>query len=228
MTPSIIVFPGSNCDNDIFNSIKSIYGLNPNLIWYQDTIPYNTDLIIIPGGFSFGDYLRCGAIAAKSKILIQINEFIKKGTPVLGICNGFQVLTEANFLPGTLLMNKNLKFICKCVNLSVVNSESSFTNLFKKNETINLPIAHKVGNYYINENELEKLISNNQIIFRYSSESGSCNQDNNPNGSVFNIAGIVNDKGNVMGMMPHPERYYNNKNKDIIMKKIIESISNVR
>ena len=228
MIPSIIVFPGSNCDNDIFNSIKSIYGLNPNLIWYQDTIPYRTDLIIIPGGFSFGDYLRCGAIAAKSKILIQINKFIKKGTPVLGICNGFQVLTEANFLPGTLLMNKNLKFICKCVNLSVVNSESSFTNLFKNNETINLPIAHKVGNYYINENELEKLISNNQIIFRYSSESGSCNQDNNPNGSVFNIAGIVNDKGNVMGMMPHPERYYNNKNKDIIMKKIIESISNVR
>ena len=228
MTPSIIVFPGSNCDNDIFNSIKNIYGLNPNLVWYQDVIPKRTELIIIPGGFSFGDYLRCGAIAAKSKILKQINEFIKKGTPVLGICNGFQVLTEANFLPGTLLMNKNLKFICKCVNLSVVNNESSFTNLFNKNETINLPIAHKVGNYYINENGLEKLISNNQIIFRYSSESGSCNQNNNPNGSVFNIAGIINNKGNVMGMMPHPERYYNNKDKDIIMKKIIESLSNVR
>ena len=228
MTPSIIVFPGSNCDNDIFNSIKSIYDLNPNLIWYQDAIPKRTDLIIIPGGFSFGDYLRCGAIAAKSKILKQINEFIKKGTPVLGICNGFQVLTESNFLPGTLLMNKNLKFICKSVNLSVVNSESSFTNLFNKNETINLPIAHKVGNYYINENGLEKLISNNQVIFRYSSESGTCNQHSNPNGSVFNIAGIINDKGNVMGMMPHPERYYNNKDKDIIMKKIIESLSNVR
>ena len=132
MTPSIIVFPGSNCDQDIFNSIKNIYGHKPNLIWYQDIIPKNTDIIILPGGFSFGDYLRCGAIAAKSKILKQINDFIKKGTPVLGICNGFQILTEAGFLPGTLLMNKNLKFICKCVNLSVVNTNSSFTNFLVK------------------------------------------------------------------------------------------------
>ena len=228
MKPSIIVFPGSNCDQDIFNSIKNIYGHKPNLIWYQDIIPKNTDIIILPGGFSFGDYLRCGAIAAKSKILKQINDFIKKGTPVLGICNGFQILTEAGFLPGTLLMNKNLKFICKCVNLSVVNTNSSFTNFFSKNDIINLPIAHKVGNYYIDKSKLEKLIINNQIIFRYSSESGKCEQASTPNGSVYNIAGIINEKGNVMGMMPHPERFYNNANKDTVMKKIIESIANDR
>ena len=172
--------------------------------------------------------MRSGAIAAKSKILRQINTFINKGTPILGICNGFQILTEAGFLPGTLLMNKYLKFICKSVNLSVVNNQSNFTNLFSKNETISLPIAHKVGNYYIKKNELEKLKINDQIIFRYSSNTGNCDQNNNPNGSVYNIAGIINEKGNVMGMMPHPERYYNNTNKDLIMKKIVESIFNGR
>ena len=159
MISSIIVFPGSNCDKDIFNSLKDIYGRYPYLVWYQDKIPKKTDLIIIPGGFSFGDYLRCGAIAAKSKILKEIDEFIKKGVSVLGICNGFQILTEAGFLPGTLLMNKSLKFICKCVNLSVENNESNFTKLFDKKQTINLPIAHKVGNYYVNKNDLDKLIS---------------------------------------------------------------------
>ena len=129
MTPSIIVFPGSNCDKDIFNSIQNIYGKSPKLIWYQEKIPKNTDLIVVPGGFSFGDYLRCGAIAAKSTILKQINLFIKKGTPILGICNGFQILTEAGFLPGMLLMNKNLKFICKCVDLLVTNNESHLSLL---------------------------------------------------------------------------------------------------
>ena len=221
MKPSIVVFPGSNCDQDIFNSIKDIYGLSPNLVWYQYIIPKKTDIIIIPGGFSFGDYLRCGAIAAKSKILRQINTFINKGTPILGICNGFQILTEAGFLPGTLLMNKYLKFICKSVNLSVVNNQSNFTNLFGKNETISLPVAHKVGNYYVKQNELEKLKINDQIIFRYSSNTGNCDQNNNPNGSVYNIAGIINEKGNVMGMMPHPERYYKNTNKDLIIMNVL-------
>ena len=228
MTPSIIVFPGSNCDKDIFHSIKNIYGKPPSLIWYQEEIPKNTDLIIVPGGFSFGDYLRCGAIAAKSKILKQINLFIKKGTPVLGICNGSQILTEAGFLPGMLLMNKNLKFICKYVDLLVTNNVSQFTNTLETNETLTLPIAHKVGNYYINNDGLDKLISNNQVVLRYSNKRGQCTDIQNPNGSVFNIAGIVNDKGNVMGMMPHPERFYNNDKKDEIMKKILVSISNAR
>ncbi len=226
MTTSIIVFPGSNCDRDIFNSMKNIYGKAPKLIWYKNKIPSNTDLIIIPGGFSFGDYLRCGAIAAKSNILKQISFFIRKGTPVLGICNGFQILTEAGFLPGMLLMNRELKFICKNIELLVANNESKFTNSFVLNEKLILPIAHKVGNYYINKKGLQKLIYNNQIVFRYSNSKGECTDSENPNGSIYNIAGIINEKGNVMGMMPHPERYYANMNKDRIMKKIVSSLSN--
>tara|TARA_S200000501_G_C20733664_1_gene704030 strand:+ start:90 stop:773 length:684 start_codon:yes stop_codon:yes gene_type:complete len=227
MKPSIIVFPGSNCDRDIFSSLQNIYGKDPNLVWYEDDFPKKTDLIIIPGGFSFGDYLRCGAIASKSKALNKINIFIKKGTPIIGICNGFQILTEAGFLPGTLLMNKNLKFICKCVDLLLTNKNCKFTNSFNTSRII-LPIAHKVGNYYINQHGLNSLIENDQIIFRYSSSKGQCNDANNPNGSIYNIAGIINKRGNVLGMMPHPERFYNNIDKDLIMKRIIESISNAR
>ena len=226
MKPAIIVFPGSNCDQDILHSIKNIYGKAPKLIWYQETIPNKTDLIIIPGGFSFGDYLRCGAIAAKSNIISQINKFVSKGTRVLGICNGFQILTEAGFLPGMLLMNKNLKFICKNTHLIVTNNTSKFTNKFNKNETLQMPIAHKVGNYFISEDGLKNLISNNQIILRYSNQKGICSEIENPNGSTYNIAGITNKAGNVMGMMPHPERFYNNKNKDFAMKKILESLLN--
>ncbi len=226
MKPAIIVFPGSNCDQDILHSIKNIYGKAPKLIWYQETIPNKTDLIIIPGGFSFGDYLRCGAIAAKSNIISQINKFVSKGTRVLGICNGFQILTEARLLPGMLLMNKNLKFICKNTHLIVKNNTSKFTNKFNKNETLQMPIAHKVGNYFISEDGLKNLISNNQIILRYSNQKGICSEIENPNGSTYNIAGITNKAGNVMGMMPHPERFYNNKNKDFAMKKILESLLN--
>ena len=226
MKPAIIVFPGSNCDQDILHSIKNIYGKAPKLIWYQETIPNKTDLIIIPGGFSFGDYLRCGAIAAKSNIISQINKFVSKGTRVLGICNGFQILTEARLLPGMLLMNKNLKFICKNTHLIVKNNTSKFTNKFNKNETLQMPIAHKVGNYFISKDGLKSLISNNQIILRYSNQKGICSEIENPNGSTYNIAGITNKAGNVMGMMPHPERFYNNKNKDFAMKKILESLLN--
>ena len=228
MIPSIIVFPGSNCDKDMFYSLKNIYGKSPNLIWYQEKIPQTTDLIVVPGGFSFGDYLRCGAIAAKSTILKQMSTFIKKGTPVLGICNGFQILTEAGFLPGMLLMNSHLKFVCKNIDLLVTNDQCQFTNTLKKGETITLPIAHKVGNYFIDHDGLNKLLSKNQVVLRYSNKAGKCSNLENPNGSVYNIAGIINEKGNVMGMMPHPERYYNNFNKDKIMKKIIESLSNGR
>ena len=226
MRPTIIVFPGSNCDQDILHSIKNIYGKAPKLIWYQETIPNKTDFIIIPGGFSFGDYLRCGAIAAKSSIISQINKFVSEGTRVLGICNGFQILTEAGFLPGMLLMNKNLKFICKNTHLIVKNNTSKFTNKFNKNETLQMPIAHKVGNYFISKDGLKSLISNNQIILRYSNQKGICSEIENPNGSTYNIAGITNKEGNVMGMMPHPERFYNNKNKDFAMKKILESLLN--
>ena len=228
MRTSIIVFPGSNCDKDIFYSITNVLGKSPVLVWYKEEIPSNTDLIIIPGGFSFGDYLRCGSIAAKSNILKQINLFIKKGTKVLGICNGFQILTEAGFLPGMLLMNKSLKFICRNVNLRVTNNFNSFTSGFKMHETIEMPIAHKVGNYFINKEGLNKLLNNNQVVFRYSDKIGKCTNLENPNGSTYNIAGIIDTKGSIMGMMPHPERYYNNKNKDFIMKKILESLTNAK
>ena len=228
MRTSIIVFPGSNCDKDIFYSITNVLGKSPVLVWYKEEIPSNTDLIIIPGGFSFGDYLRCGSIAAKSKILKQINLFVKKGTKVLGICNGFQILTEAGFLPGMLLMNKSLKFICRNVNLRVTNNFNSFTSGFKMHETIEMPIAHKVGNYFINQEGLNKLLNNNQVVFRYSDKIGQCTNLENPNGSTYNIAGIINTKGSIMGMMPHPERYYNNKNKDFTMKKILESLTNAK
>ena len=164
MKIAIIVFPGSNCDKDIYNSINDIVGKAPKLIWYQETIPHKTDLIIIPGGFSFGDYLRCGAIAAKSNILNQIHSFIKKGASVIGICNGFQILTEAGLLPGMLIMNKNLRFICRCVDLLVTNRENQFTNALADKEIIRLPIAHKVGNYHIDNKGLKSLIENNQIV----------------------------------------------------------------
>lgn len=225
MNSVVIVFPGSNCDKDVYNSINEVTGKKPKLIWYKDEIPRNSDLIILPGGFSFGDYLRCGAIASKSSILHQIKDFIKKNTPILGICNGFQILIEAGFLPGMLLMNKSLKFICKSVNLVVSNNNTRFTKNFKHNEIVSMPVAHKVGNYFIPKKGLEKLILNDQILFRYSDIEGSYNEDNNPNGSINNIAGIMNEKGNVLGMMPHPERVYGN-NKDLNMKKIIMSLCN--
>ena len=198
--------------------------MNPKLVWYLDDIPDRTDLVIIPGGFSYGDYLRSGAIAAKSNIMSKIIKLSGKGIPIIGICNGFQILTEANLLPGTLVLNNNLKFICKNVFLKITNSKSLFTNSFSSNEIIQLPIAHKSGNYRIDNNNFKELVDNNQIVMRYSSQSGVCKDEFNPNGSIYNIAGIINKKGNILGMMPHPERHSGNINVDIYMKKILKSI----
>ena len=223
MNISVIIFPGSNCDQDIVSSIKSITNKTPNKTWYKDNLPKNTDFIILPGGFSFGDYLRSGAIASASNIIKQVIDFSKKGVPIMGICNGFQILTEANLLPGTLIINKNLKFICKSIYLKVINNNCLFTEKVS-NTVIKLPIAHKMGNYVVTKDILNKIKDNNQIVFKYCSKEGTINDLNNPNGSISNIAGILSLNKRILGMMPHPERYTDIKQKDIVMKQIIESI----
>ncbi|MBJ57627.1 MAG: phosphoribosylformylglycinamidine synthase I [Rickettsiales bacterium] len=224
MKISIIVFPGSNCDQDIKNSLISCMKITPKMVWYLDEFSLDTDLVIIPGGFSYGDYLRSGAIASKSSIMKKIISISKKGIPIFGICNGFQILTEANLLPGTLVLNNSLKFICRNVFLQISNNDSLFSKFYKKNEIIELPIAHKMGNFRIRDKDLSSLIDNNQIIMRYCSMLGVCDDTTNPNGSIHNIAGLINKEGNIFGMMPHPERYYNNINKDLHMQKIIKSL----
>ena len=225
MNCSIVIFPGSNCDKDIADSVEYITKSKPNLIWYQDKIPKNSDLIILPGGFSFGDYLRSGAIASKTNILSSIRNFSKKGVPIIGICNGFQILTEADLLPGTLILNNSLKFICKSVNLLVSNNKSLFTNKFFQNDVVELPIAHKMGNYQIDKEGLKYLIEENKIVFRYCSINKECDEINNPNGSIYNIAAVLSKNNKILGMMPHPERFYNKKNKDLVIKKILQSMA---
>ncbi len=225
MNCSIVVFPGSNCDNDISESLQNLTGKKPNMNWYEDDFPKRTDLIVLPGGFSFGDYLRSGAIASKSKIMKKVVSLSKKGVPIIGICNGFQLLTEARLLPGALILNNTLKFICKDVNLIVTNNSSNFSNKFENQELINLPIAHKMGNYQVNNRDLNYLVENNNIFLRYCSTDKVCDEESNPNGSIFNIAGILGNKNKILGMMPHPERFIDLKNKDIIMKKILASLN---
>jgi len=223
MNSSVIVFPGSNCDLDIANSIFETTGKKANFVWYNDKISKNTDLVIIPGGFSFGDYLRSGAIASTSNIIKQIVNLSSKGIPILGICNGFQILTEAKLLPGALILNNNLKFICKEISLKIENIDCIFTRGIK-DKIVRLPIAHKMGNYRVTKEILNKLIDNQQIVFRYSNLKGECDEKSNPNGSIFNIAGILDKNKKILGMMPHPERYTSLKKKDIVMKKILNSI----
>ena len=223
MKISIVIFPGSNCDQDIASSLFSITKKKPNLVWYKDSIPKYTNLIILPGGFSFGDYLRSGAIASASKIIKEVVSFSKRGIPIIGICNGFQILTEANLLPGTLIINDNLKFICKDIFLKVINKKSIFSNAIK-DMVFKLPIAHKMGNYIISKNDLDKIKSNDQILFKYCSNKGDTNNKYNPNGSVENIAGIMSKNHKILGMMPHPERFTNIQQKDLILNKILRSL----
>lgn len=202
---NVITFPGSNCDHDAF-WIAKLHNAKSELIWHKDDDLKNPDVVIIPGGFSYGDYLRCGAIAKFSSIMKTVVDFADKGGLVIGICNGFQILTETQLLPGTLLMNNTLHFICQHQYVKVENNNTPFTNKYNESEVLDIPIAHKEGNYFIDEPGLKKLRENNQIVFRYCDENGQINNESNPNGSVYNIAGIVNEKGNVLGMMPHPER----------------------
>ena len=193
----VVVFPGSNCDHDCFYVLKDVLNQDVKYIWHKDIEAGNVDCIVLPGGFSYGDYLRTGAIARFSPIMQGVIDFAKKGGLVIGICNGFQILLEAGLLPGAMLRNKNLHFICKDVHIKLLNKNTPFTNLYKKDEVLKIPIAHNEGNYYIDEKGLKTLKENNQIVFQYCA---------NPNGAVDNIAGIVNKERNVLGMMPHPER----------------------
>ncbi len=201
----IVVFPGSNCDNDAFYAVTKNLGNDAVFLWHKETGLQNSDVIILPGGFSYGDYLRTGSIARFSPIMNSVIDFAKKGGIVIGICNGFQILLEAGLLPGVMLKNKSLKFICDDVYLKVENRNTIFTNAIPS-PVIKLPIAHAEGNYFADEKTLEELINNNQIVFRYSSPDGEVSEEFNPNGSLLNIAGLINKEGNVLGMMPHPER----------------------
>ncbi|MFD1849629.1 phosphoribosylformylglycinamidine synthase subunit PurQ [Oceanobacillus bengalensis] len=194
---AVIVFPGSNCDRDMYHAVKDVLGAEADLVWYQSSNLKEYDGILLPGGFSYGDYLRSGAVAATSDMMKQIKEQAKAGKPVLGVCNGFQILTESGLLPGALMRNKNLSFMCHQENLIVENNETLFTSGYEKGEVVKFPIAHGEGNYFCDEKTLNELKTNNQIVFTYQS---------NPNGSTHDIAGIVNKEGNVLGMMPHPER----------------------
>lgn len=194
---AVIVFPGSNCDRDMYHAVTDALGEEADLVWYQGANLENYDAILLPGGFSYGDYLRSGAIASTSDIVVQLKEHARKGKPVLGVCNGFQILLESGLLQGAMLRNRDLKFICHHEDLRVVNHQSMFTTAYEQDEIISIPVAHGEGNYYCDEETLAKLKANNQIVFTY---------ENNPNGSVENIAGIINEAGNVLGMMPHPER----------------------
>jgi phosphoribosylformylglycinamidine synthase len=206
MKAGVVVFPGSNCDHDCYHVLKHVIGAETVFLWHKDTDLQGVDLVVFPGGFSYGDYLRCGAIAKFSPIVNEVIKFAENGGHVLGICNGFQVLTESGLLPGALMRNRGLKFKCEYLNLRVDNSDTPYTNMYADGEVIRIPIAHADGNYYIDEEGMKELEENNQIVFRYCDENGTAEDDSNPNGSLGNIAGIINKNGNVLGMMPHPER----------------------
>ncbi len=202
----VVVFPGSNCDHDAYYALRKIMNVDVSFLWHKDHDLQNSDVIILPGGFAYGDYLRCGAIARFSPIMNSVIDFANKGGFVIGICNGFQVLLEAGLLPGVMIKNKSLQFVCKDVYLTVDNKNTIFTSDINSGRPIKIPVAHGEGNYFADDETLKQLIDNNQIVFRYSSVDGKLNDNSNPNGSTMNIAGIINKKGNVLGMMPHPER----------------------
>ena len=205
MKASVIVFPGSNCDRDIAVALEKFH-IKKEMIWHNETILPRSDLVVLPGGFSYGDYLRTGCIASKSRIVNEIIKHGKNGGLILGICNGFQILIETGLLPGALLRNKRLKFISKNVFLKVLNTNNNFCKNYKNKSVIELPIAHNEGNFFGDDELIKKLEDNNLIAFKYCDKNGKIENNSNPNGSLNNIAGILNDKKNILGMMPHPER----------------------
>jgi len=202
----VVVFPGSNCDRDVVWVTQHLLNQPTRLIWHQETDISDIDVIVLPGGFSYGDYLRCGAIARFSPVMTEIVQHAQKGKSVIGICNGFQILTEVGLLPGALARNRDLHFICDRVPLKVVRTDIPWTKAYTTGEIITLPIAHGEGRYYADSDTLSQLEDNQQILFRYCTNSGEITTAGNPNGSLNHIAGICNQRGNVLGMMPHPER----------------------
>lgn len=225
----VVVFPGSNCDHDAYYAVKKVLGYDAEFLWHKDNELMDSDIIILPGGFSYGDYLRTGSIARFSPIMNSVIDFANNGGTVIGICNGFQILLEAGLLPGVMLKNESLKFVCKDVYLKVNNKNSLFTNKIEK-DLLEVPIAHGEGNYFADEDTLKMLEDNNQIAFKYSSINGDTDITINPNGSRQNIAGILNKNGNVLGMMPHPERacdpVLGKTDGELIIKSIVENFIN--
>jgi len=206
MKAGVIVFPGSNCDRDVAVALEQATGKPAKMIWNRDTDLPDLDLVAVPGGFSYGDYLRCGAMAAHSPIMQEVKRRAENGLRVLGICNGFQIITEAGLLPGVLMRNRDLRFACKDVHLKVEDSQSAFTAKYRVGEVIRIPIAHAEGNYFADKDTLDRLEGNGLVAFRYCTEAGAVTDEANPNGSQRNIAGIFNESRTVLGLMPHPER----------------------
>jgi phosphoribosylformylglycinamidine synthase subunit PurQ / glutaminase len=208
MRASVIVFPGSNCDRDIKVALERTVGAKVTMVWHGETAVPASDIIVVPGGFSYGDYLRCGAMAAHSAIMRDVVAKAHAGTPVLAICNGFQIVTEAGLLPGVLMRNESLRFVCRDVHLKVEQADTTFTNAYKTGAVIRIPIAHAEGNYFTDPETLARLTGEGQVVFRYCDASGHVTPTANPNGALANIAGICDAKRRIVGMMPHPERLY--------------------
>jgi len=205
-TFGVVVFPGSNCDHDAYHAAKHVFDQDTRFIWHEEESVGDVDVVIVPGGFSYGDYLRSGAVARFSPIMQDVVRFAEDGGLVLGICNGFQILCEAGLLPGTLMRNESLRFTCKHVRLRVDNASTPFTNRARAGDVVSFPVAHGEGRYYADDEVLDELESAHRVVFRYADGDGAATPGANPNGSVHNIAGIVNRAGNVCGLMPHPER----------------------
>ena len=211
MRPAVVVFPGSNCDRDVAVALREASGNAPCMVWHGDRSLPQTDLIVLPGGFSYGDYLRSGAMAAQSPIMKDVVAKAKAGVPVLGICNGFQILTESELLPGALMRNRDIKFLCKDVFLKVERDDTIFTSHYNSGDVVRFPIAHHDGNYFAQPSTIEQLEGEGLVAFRYAAKNGEVNKPSNPNGSLNNIAGIFNDTHKVLGLMPHPERLIDEK-----------------
>ena len=208
MRTSVIVFPGSNCDRDVKVALQRITGRAPAMVWHGDASVPRSDLIVLPGGFSYGDYLRCGAMAAHSPVMRDVIAKAKAGTPVLGICNGFQILCESGLLPGVLMRNASLRFVCSDVHLRVERADTMFTSRYTQGEVIRVPVAHGDGNYFADAETLKRVEGEGRVAFRYCDETGAVTTAANPTGAMANIAGITDATGRILGMMPHPERLY--------------------
>jgi phosphoribosylformylglycinamidine synthase len=220
----VVVFPGSNCDRDAHYVLSEIFHQDTRYIWHKDSSLGDVDVVILPGGFSFGDYLRCGAIARFSPVMREVVRFAERGGVVVGICNGFQILLEAGLLPGAMVRNKSLNFVCKYVHLRVENTNTRFTTACGEGEVLEVPIAHGEGNYIADGDTLKQLEDQNRIVFRYCDRAGNVTEEANPNGSMRNIAGIINEGGNVIGLMPHPERCSDEVLRHTDGKKFFQSI----